>query len=206
MHPSIAHAHLSLNERHGQLKKLTEEAAELITARARKRYDQMNQTRKKSDFKENDVVFVKDRQIILGVPRPLKTVYSLSPYIVVQPRYTTTLVRRLADNFQQVYHNGDIKKYKALDPMFEDLPKEVKEVLEKDFLSINVTSKDLKLLQQHDPLDLPAGIDLIDELQELQELVDPDQIEISNQEDSSDSETDDEDDPRKGRKVMRRQH
>ena len=155
----------------------------------------MNQTRQRSNFKENEVVFVKDRQILLGIPRPLKTVYSLSPYVVVQPKYTTTLVRRLADNFQQVYHNKDIKRYKALDPMFEDLPKEVKEVLEKDFLSLNVTSKDLKLLQQHDPLDLPDGIDLINDLNELREITDPDQVEINNQEESSDSETDDEDDP-----------
>ena len=79
--------------------------------------------------------------------------------------------------------------------MFEDLPKEVKEILEKDFLSINVTSKDLRLLQQHDPFDLPAGIDLINDLNKLREITDHDQVEINDQEESSDSETDDEDDP-----------
>ena len=51
-----------------------------------------------------------------------------SPYIVVRPLWTTTLVKRLADGFTTLYSNNDLKKYNGGSPLFSDLPVEISRV------------------------------------------------------------------------------
>ena len=84
-----------------------------------------NKNRTQKLFKPNDIVFVLDRSIVVGAPRPLKLKFSNSPYLVLRPLFTTTLVKRLSDGFVILYNNDSIKKYEGGDPIFATLPKEI---------------------------------------------------------------------------------
>jgi hypothetical protein len=54
----------------------------------------------------------------------------------------------------------DLKKYQGTDPIFSTLPPQVNKVLLHDFRDLIDT--DFKIILQHDPLDLPTGIPLVD--------------------------------------------
>jgi hypothetical protein len=98
---------------------------------------------------------------IPGNTRPLKTRYHPSPYVVVNARHTTTQVKRLADGFESVYSNNDIKKYDKTSPLFASLPPQVARVLLHDFQ--NLLQQDLCTITKYDTLDGPAGMQLFDE-------------------------------------------
>jgi hypothetical protein len=137
---------------------------ELIELR-RKTHEKVNKNRIDKHFKPNDIVFVLDRYVLVGNSCPLKTKYYPSPYVVLKPYFTTCLVKRLADGFISLYSMDDLKKYQGTDPIFSTLPPEVNKVLLHDFRDLIDT--DFKTILQHDPLDLPTGIPLVD-------TVDPD--------------------------------
>lgn len=122
--------------------------------------EKLNKHRVKKTFKINDFVFIVDRTFIPGNPRILKTKLNPSPYIVVKPLFTTTLVKRVADGFTALYSNNDIKKYELHSPHFSELPAEVTKVLLHTFDQlINV---DFSTLTRHDPLELPTSLPLFE--------------------------------------------
>ena len=84
-----------------------------------------NKNRTQKLFKPNDIVFVLDRSIVVGAPRPLKLKFSNSPYLVLRPLFTTTLVKRLSDGFISLYNNDSIKKYMGGDPILGLSPKKL---------------------------------------------------------------------------------
>ena len=53
-------------------------------------------------------------------------------------RPTTAVVRRLADDLVTVYSLEDLKKYSRLDPQFQPLPQEVKDVLVNSFQDLDI--------------------------------------------------------------------
>ena len=85
-----------------------------------------------------DYCFAKDRAILLGSTRPLKTVLSNDPWLVLKVRPTTAVVRRLADDLVTVYSLEDLKKYSRLDPQFQTFPQEVKDVLVNSFQDLDI--------------------------------------------------------------------
>jgi hypothetical protein len=101
---------------------------------------------------------VLDRSIVEGSSQVLRTKFSSSPFVVIQPSFTTTVVRRLADGFQALYSNGDLKLYKQLSPEFSNLPPEVSKVLLHDFKDF--ISTDFSTLAKHDSLELPESLEL----------------------------------------------
>jgi hypothetical protein len=111
-------------------------------------------------FKTDDIVYVLDRYILIGNPRPLKSKFFPSPWKVIRPLYTTTLVQRIADGFTALYSNNDLKKISSIDPLIMELPKEIQEILLKDFK--NMLDYDLGIIRQIDPLNIPDSIELID--------------------------------------------
>ena len=111
-------------------------------------------------FQVNDYVFVLDRYTVPGSSRPLKTKFHPSPYIVIRPLWTTTLIKRLADGFTALYSNDDLKKYSGNSPLFANLPPEVSRVLLHDFQDL--MESDFSIITKHDKLDLPTGIELFD--------------------------------------------
>ncbi len=97
---------------------------------------------------------------IPGNTRPLKTRFHPSPYVVINTRHTTTQVQRLADGFQSVYSNGDLKKYDYTSPLFANLPPQVSKVLLHDFK--NLLQADLCTIARYDELNGPTGIQLFE--------------------------------------------
>jgi hypothetical protein len=148
-----------------QLKNMSLKAKEELIELRQITHEKVNKNRIDKHFKPNDIVFVLDRYVLIGNSRPLKTKYYPSPYVVLKPYFTTCLVKRLADGFVSLYSMDDLKKYQGTDPIFSTLPPEVNKVLLHDFRDLIDT--DFKIILQHDPLDLPTGIPLVD-------TVDPD--------------------------------
>ena len=119
-----------------------------------------NKNRIEKRFKKGDYVFVLDRTYIPGNSRPLKTRFHPSPYVVIDTRHTTTRVKRLADNFESVYGNDDLKKYDKTSPLFAQLPPQVSRVLLHDFE--NLLNSDLCTIAKFDTLNGPNGMQLFD--------------------------------------------
>ena len=103
-----------------------------------------------------------------GNSRPLHTKLQASPYIVVRPLWTTTLVKRLADGFTTLYSNDDLKKYHGGSPLFSDLPVEISKVLLHSFTDL--LASDLTTITKYDNLDLPKGIQLYDPVSQSEEV------------------------------------
>ena len=70
-------------------------------------------------------------------------------------RPTTAVDRRLADDFVTVYSLEDLKKYSRLDPQFQTLPQEVKDVLVNSFQDLDILH--FETLQKFSELNLPQG-------------------------------------------------
>jgi hypothetical protein len=74
---------------------------------------------------------------------------------------------RLADNFQAVYSNNEIKRFEHTAPMFRALPTEVSKILLHDFR--NLLESDLSTIAKFDPLSIPTGIQLFEDNEEIEE-------------------------------------
>jgi hypothetical protein len=74
---------------------------------------------------------------------------------------------RLADNFQAVYSNNDIKRFEHTSPMFRALPTEVSKILLHDFR--NLLESDLSTIAKFDPFSIPTGIQLFEDTEEIEE-------------------------------------
>ncbi len=105
------------------------------------------------NFQPGDYVFVLDNSYVPGAGRVLRTKFSHSPYEVVKPLWTTTLVKRLADGFVTLYSNNDLKKYDNKSPLFADLPVEISKVLLHDFRDL-LTSDFLTLTKLDSKFDI----------------------------------------------------
>jgi hypothetical protein len=143
------------------IRKMTAEATDRLTQLRLITNERLNKTRVKKDFKPGDYVFTIDRTIIPGNPRPLRTKLSPSPYVVLRPIHTTTLIRRLADGFTTLYSNSDLKLYSGSSPLFNMLPPEVSKVLLHDFKDL--LSSDLTTITKYDPLNVPNAVKLYSE-------------------------------------------
>ena len=117
-----------------------------------------NKNRVDKRFRKGDYVFVLDRTVIPGNSRPLKTKFHPSPYVVIDIRHTTTRVKRLADGFESVYGNDDLKKYDKTSPLFASLPPQISRILLHDFE--NLLNSDLCTITKYDSLDTPTGLKL----------------------------------------------
>ena len=141
-----------------EIKEMSAIAQENITELRKEQIDRLNKNRSAKKFSKDDIVFVLDRSIVEGSSQVLRTKFSSSPFVVIQPSFTTTVVRRLADGFQALYSNGDLKLYKQLSPEFSNLPPEVSKVLLHDFKDF--ISTDFSTLAKHDSLELPESLEL----------------------------------------------
>jgi hypothetical protein len=120
--------------------------------------ERVNRNRTNKEYKRDDIVFVLDRSIVEGTSQALRTKFSPSPYVVINPTFTTTVVRRIADGFQGSYSNNDLKLYKRFSPEFNNLPVEVSKILMHDFKDF--ISTDFSVIATHDNLELPTSLEL----------------------------------------------
>ena len=141
-----------------KLKEIGENVRKKTIEEQKERNIKLNRSRLKPKLALGDICIVKDRKILIGNPRPLKTTFSESPYEVTKILKTTAQVKRISDGFCQIYHMNDIKRYLDQLSIFKDLPESVRNILEvkksKEELSIN----DIKEIQKNTPIHFPGGI------------------------------------------------
>jgi len=158
----IAHPHYLVRSNTQRIADITAEVQEMAAIATDKYVESkklileyQNKNRVERNFKKDDYVFVLDRMQVPGNTRPLKTKFHPSPYVVVEPRHTTTRVKRLADGFESVYGNADLKKFDSTSPLFAQVPPEVSRVLVHGFK--NLLHDDLCTIMKYDTLDGPLG-------------------------------------------------
>ena len=117
--------------------------------------EKLNRTRLTPDFQVGQYCFVKDNKIIVGSTRPLKSLYSHDPWVILKTLPTTAVVRRLADGYSTIYGYGDLKKYSRLDPTFSNLPQSVRDILINKFEDLNQLS--YTNLRKYATLELPQN-------------------------------------------------
>ena len=123
-------------------------------------HEKINKNKHPPNFALGDICFVKDRAIVPGSTRPLKSLYSPDPWVILQLKPTTALLKRLADGYSTIYSYEDLKKYSRLDPSFSTLPPPVRDVLIHNFQELNKLHYDQ--LREHALLPLPNSIKLFD--------------------------------------------
>ena len=143
-----------------EIRLMTDVATERLTQLRMITNERVNQNRTAKVFKPGDYVFVLDRTVVPGAARVLRTRLSPSPYVVVRPLWTTTLVKRLGDGFTSLYSNSDLKLYEGSSPLFSTLPVEVSKVLLHSFSDL--LDSDLTTLTRVDPLTLPTAVTLFE--------------------------------------------
>jgi hypothetical protein len=167
-----------INDLTTEIKEMIAVATDKYTEHKLLDLEYQNKNRIEKRFKKGDYVFVLDRTYIPGNSRPLRTRFHPSPYVVVDTRHTTTRVKRLADNFESVYGNDDLKKYDKTSPLFAQLPPQVSRVLLHDFE--NLLNSDLCTIAKFDTLNGPNGMQLFDSANDIDydDIPDIDNIEI----------------------------
>ena len=120
----------------------------------------INKNRSATTYIEGNLVFVKDRSMIAGSTRPLRSLFSKAPYVITRVLKTTVCVKRLCDSFEQVYSKNDCKSYKNLSSMFKNLPQPVITILSQNSDFKNLNKRQIELLQRSSPIDFPGGINL----------------------------------------------
>ena len=143
-----------------EIAKMVKEAIERLTQVRMITNEKLNKNRVNKNFKPNDIVFALDRYQIPGNTRPLKLKFFPSPYLVLKPLWTTTLVRRISDGFTTLYNNDSLKKYEGADPLFSTLPVEIRRVLLHNFQEF--LTSDFTTITKFDDFSLPTGIKLYD--------------------------------------------
>ena len=128
IHPLVRTNRQHIESLNNEIRELTKSASQRLTGLRLITNEKVNKNRISKHFKVNDYVFVLDRYSMPGNTRPLKTRFHPSPYVVIRPLWTTTLVKRLGDGFTALYGNDDLKKYEGNSPLFANIPKEISRV------------------------------------------------------------------------------
>ena len=123
-------------------------------------HKKLNKNKHHPDFNVGDFCFAKDRSIIPGSTRPLKSLYHPDPWVILELKPTSALVKRLVDGYPTVYGYQDLKKYSRLDPSFSTLPQPVRDVLIHKFQDLNKLH--YMELRKHATFTLPDSIKLFD--------------------------------------------
>ena len=139
-----------INKAHNLCKLKTDIVKQRIEKITKDRNERLNKNKRKSNFQKNDIVFAIDTKIIPGNPRPLRSKYFKSPLLVIDPLFSTTLVRRISDGVEFLFHNSHLKLYKKLDNFFSDLHPEVLNIINNENLN-NISGKSLAIIQDKDP-------------------------------------------------------
>jgi hypothetical protein len=143
-----------------QINEMSELATEKLLQIRMTRNEKLNKTKIDKSFVPGQYVFVVDNSQVPGSSRPLKTRLSASPYVVIRPLWTTTIVKRLSDGFITTYSNDMLKLYDKTSPLFATLPKEISAVLLHKFSDL--MDSDLSIICQMDPMEIPDGLQYFD--------------------------------------------
>ena len=155
MYPTLINHKLSVEKKQLQTDKIINFIREELKIDKIEKLAKLNKHKIHTQLQVGDYCFARDRTIIAGSTRPLKTVFSDDPWLVLQVRPTTAVVRRLADQFTTVYGFSDLKKYSRLDPTFSTLPQNVTEILINNFQNLDLLQ--LTTLQENAELNIQTS-------------------------------------------------
>ena len=86
-----------IKEKSKEIKELTDFVKNEIAMLNVKNTEKLNKNRVNKEFKIGDIVFLVAKNTVPGAPRVLQTKLSPSPWVVVRPLFTTTLLKRVVD-------------------------------------------------------------------------------------------------------------
>jgi len=171
LHPLVTNSRATIEKMNKQINEMLVIAKQHISLQKENMLNTVNKNKKHRDFNIHDIVFVEDRKIIPGASRPLKTLYSPSPYVVVRVQPTSTVVRRLADGFESLYANNMLKRYTPLDPAFAHLPRPVANIIRNKFEHLDTLMFDI--IRRYDTFSEPQGLILNNDENEDFENINP---------------------------------
>ena len=158
IHPIIENEFFDIKQKNMKLKDIGENVRKKTIEKQTERNIKLNRSRLKPKLALGDICIVKDRKIMIGNPRPLKTTFSEAPYEVTKILKTTAQVKRISDGFCQIYHMNDIKRYLDQLSIFKDLPESVRNILEIKKSKEELSKNDIKEIQRSTPIHFPGGI------------------------------------------------
>jgi hypothetical protein len=162
LHHSIKNHEQNVEELSKTLKILTAKGLENYQKLQENQYDAVNKNHIHKTFSKGDIVYVLDRYIFIGNPRPLKSKFYPSPWVVIKAMHTTCLIQRIADGFCTLYSKDAIKKLTKGDPIINNLPSSIRKILEHEFHTYR--DKDFQTIALNDALDIPDNTELNDTL------------------------------------------
>ena len=113
----------------------------------------LNKGRNKKKFSPDSVIFLKKVN-----PRGLETVYSQSIFKLLLEKKTTVLITRLSDGWVTLSHKNNCKVYRPNEPLFNDLPQEVKDLCTRLQGNSELSKEDFHLLLKIDDFTIPDEI------------------------------------------------
>ena len=137
IYPLIENIKSQVERKYEQNKQILEFVKNEIHMHKVQNTQKLNVKRHTPEFEVGDYIFVKDRAIVQGTTRPLKSLYDDTPWTILRTNPTSALIRRLGDGLVTLYSYDDLKKYNPLDPTFSHLPQEVRSILVNKFENLN---------------------------------------------------------------------
>ena len=156
LHANIAPLQDELEEKFFHLKNTLNKVRHDVTEYKNTQLAGLNRNKISKDFEAGQIVFTLDRSNILGATRPLKSLFSDSPFIVKDVYHTTVAIQRLSDGFRTVYSKNDLKRFNPIDPMFMTLPLPVLNVIKHPSKFDHLAQS---ILQRHDTFYPPVDAD-----------------------------------------------
>ena len=169
LHPLVENQKTQIQDMNKEIATMIEQARDEIQKNVENRNAKLNKTRIIREFKNGDIVFIKNKTYTPGVNPALRTRFSASPFMIVQTYPVSCLVQRLSDGFRTLYHHDMLKLYKPISAEFSHLPTEVLSILKRDHATLNKT--DFETLRRFDPFDSAMG-DTLYEIQDEQQVDD----------------------------------
>ena len=153
LHPSIRSKSEYIKNLNNEIQEMTVQAKQSILSLREKQMEKLNSTKISKQFYQNQIVFVLDRGMTIGSSRPLKSKYSPSPFVIVEVKKVSALVRRISDDFTATYSFDDLKAFSEIEPKYLNLPSEIRNILKRN--PIDYDNLDMENIMKHDYFPLP---------------------------------------------------
>ena len=144
IHPLIKNQTNTIQSKHTKMQNILTQVTFNNIEERDKRLEYANKNKILKDFSLGDISFIRDRSIPLGSTKPLRTYFLKDPFIIIQVKPATLVLRRISDNYVFSRTKNDVKRYVKFAEEFKDLPQAVLNICEQD--PPNLTQKDIENL------------------------------------------------------------
>ena len=159
-HPLIQNEAIRVNELNTTLIEKLNAAKSLIDEDREARLAKLNSSRIHKDFKVDDMVFMKNFSHKTGEKENLRPIFHMSPCRVLEKSHRSAVILRIADGYVGKLNNNHLKKFVPLHEDFDDLPKEIKQIVQKPFHTLS--HDEIAAIVKTDKLPLPSNVGQIE--------------------------------------------